>query len=175
MRGLAASRLATIAVSAVALACSGANPTTSSSPYVATSPSRAQPTSGGCGSTQARVGAVPAWLDAAAGHNVPQLPYVIAVPASAAGFLFARPLRAGHPENPANKILWVVRTPRQGSSLEVDGHPLGSAGPIVHQSQPADSFPGEIYPSIIDVPTSGCWRFMLQWATDRAEVDLNYV
>jgi hypothetical protein len=175
MRGLAVSRLAMIAVSAVGLACSGANPPTTSSPHVATSPPRAQLASGGCGSTQARVGAVPAWLDAAAGHNLPQLPYVIAVPDSAAGFLFARPLRAGRPENPANKILWVVRTPREGSPLEVDGHPLGTDGPIVHQSQPADSFPGEIYPSIIDAPTSGCWHFTLQWATGRAEVDLNYV
>ncbi len=26
-------------------------------------------------------------------------------------FLFANPLRAGEPENPANKILWVVKEP----------------------------------------------------------------
>jgi hypothetical protein len=99
----------------------------------------------------------------------------MAVPDSAAGFLFARPLRSGHPENPANKILWVVRTPRRGSALQLAGRPLGAAGPTVQQSQPADSSPGEIYPSIVDVPTPGCWRFTLRWATGRAEVDLDYV
>jgi len=163
-----------VAVLAVVLACSGSAAPASRAPRATSTPPKAQPTSGGCGRTQAQVGAVPAWLDVAAVH-VPQLPYVIAVPDSAAGFLFARPLRAGHPENPANKILWVVRTPRQGSSLQVDGRPLGTAGIIVHQSQPANSFPGDIYPSIVDVPDPGCWRFALQWATGRAEVDLDYV
>jgi hypothetical protein len=166
--------LAIVAVSALALACSGAGGRASSASAVTTSPPKAQPTSGGCGRTQAQVGAVPAWLEVAAGR-APQLPYVVAVPDSAAGFLFARPLRAGHPENPSNKILWVVRTPRRGSTLEVDGRPLGAAGPTVHQSQPADSSPGEIYPSIVDVPDPGCWRFTLRWATGRVEVDLDYV
>ena len=167
-------RLAAAAAAAVALGCSAAGGPASASPGTTSSPPRAQPTSGGCGRTQAQVGAVPAWLGTAAG-SVPQLPYVTAVPDSAAGFLFARPLRAGHPDNPANKILWVVRTPRRGSALQLDGSLLGAAGATVHQSQPADSSPGEIYPSIVDVATPGCWRFTLQWATGRAGVDLNYV
>jgi len=39
------------------------------------------------------------------------LPYVLAVPQTAAGFIFGYPLRAGHPVNPSNKILWVVDFP----------------------------------------------------------------
>jgi hypothetical protein len=120
-------------------------------------------------------GPVPAWLDQAAAHNVPSgLPYAIAVPAVAAGFIFGYPLRAGHPQNPANKVLWVVRTPRQGSTLEIDGHPLGQQQPTVHESMPANSGPGEIYPDGIDVPSAGCWQFTLRWATGSAEIDLEY-
>lgn len=96
-------------------------------------------------------------------------------PPDAAAFLFARPLRAGHPESPANKILWVVRGDRQGRPLQIDGHPLGAASPAVHDSQPANSGPGSIYPSLIDVPSAGCRQFTLHWATGSAEIDLAYV
>jgi anti-sigma factor RsiW len=56
------------------------------------------------------------------------LPYIITHPELAAGFLFAHPLRAGHPDDPANRILWVVRMPRT-RPLTIDGHPLGAATP----------------------------------------------
>jgi len=130
-------------------------------------------TSGGCGSTAAIRGAIPSWLDEAGGHNNPiGVPYVIAHPPQAAGFLFANPLRAGHPENPANKILWVVRAPRNGP-LTIDAHPLGAALPAIHVLQPDNSSPGNIYPSIIDVPTAGCWEFDLHWANSQAQLELS--
>ena len=39
------------------------------------------------------------------------------------------------------------------------------------RSRPA---PGEIYPSIVDVPTAGCRRFAPTWAGHRGHVDLLY-
>ena len=130
----------------------------------------------GCGSTAVVRGGIPAWLETAGGHNNPTgLRYVIGHPPLVAGFLFSDPLRAGHPENPSNKVLWVVRTPRDGSSLTIDGHPLGATEPRVHLAQPANSGPGEIYPSIVDVPTAGCWQFDLRWAHSDAQVELNYI
>jgi hypothetical protein len=88
--------------------------------------------------------------------------------------LFVQPLKSGHPTNPSNKILWVVKLPRNTSALAITGHPVAAATPIVMQTQPADSGPGEIYPSIIDVPHSGCWQFDLAWAGHKASVDLLY-
>ncbi|HEX9096386.1 MAG TPA: hypothetical protein VF990_09820 [Candidatus Dormibacteraeota bacterium] len=130
---------------------------------------------GSCGSTMVVQGSIPQWLDDAGGHNNPSgVPYVIAHPELAAGFLFAQPLRAGHPDDPANKILWVVRTPRSGL-LTIDGHPLGAATPTVHEILPANSGPGEIYPSYVDAPTAGCWQFDLQWANSHAQVELTYI
>ena len=165
--------LATI-TSLLLIACSGqavARRTPSSTPAATLSADAA-----GCGSTAVLRGSIPDWLETAGGHNNPTgLRYVIGHPALAAGFLFGDPLRAGHPENPANKILWVVRTPRQGSQLVVDGHPLGATEPQVHLAQPANSSPGEIYPSIVDVPTAGCWQFDLRWAHSHAQVELNYI
>ena len=145
--------------------------TSASVPTAAASPVAV---AGGCGSTAALRGSIPTWLEDAGGHNNPSgVPYVIAQPPLAAGFLFANPLRAGHPDNPANKILWVVRTPRDGP-LTIDGHPLGAAIPAIHEIQPDNSGPGEIYPSYVDVPTAGCWQFDLHWATSHAQVELTF-
>jgi hypothetical protein len=158
--------------------CSAAS--TSSPPSPTGSPQANPPTSatnvaGGCGSTSIMRGHIPAWLDEAGAHNNPDsLPYVLASPEQAAGFLFGYPLRSGHPENPSNKILWVVGQARNGSSLEISAHPLGAAAPIVKVVKPADSSPGEIYPSIVDVPQPGCWHVDLSWAGHKASVELLY-
>jgi hypothetical protein len=100
--------------------------------------------------------------------------YVLASPPTIGGVLFVQPLRSGHPTTPSNKILWVVKLLRNGSALEITGHPLAAATPIVAQVQPADSGPGEIYPSTVDVPQPGCWHFDLAWTGHKASVELLY-
>jgi hypothetical protein len=90
----------------------------------------------------------------------------------AAGFLFGYPLKAGRPEG--NKILWVVGLPRNGSSLDVTGHPLNAVSPSIHLTFPANSNPGEIYPSGVNVPKPGCWRFDLAWDGHKTSIDLKY-
>ena len=130
---------------------------------------------GGCGSTNVYRGGVPPWLDAAGANNNPDsLAYVIASPPVAAGFLFGNPLTAGSPTTRANKILWVVGFPRESTSLVVTGHPVGAGSPIIRDSFPADSSPGEIYPSIVDVPSPGCWHIDLSWAGHTASVELQF-
>jgi hypothetical protein len=164
-------------VSMLLVSCSGAA-ATGPSPLPAGATRAATPAAATveCGTTTIARGAIPEWLDAAGAHNNPSfLRYVVAHPALAAGFLFADPLRAGHPGSPANKILWVVRTARNGTPLVIDGHPLNATSPRVHTTQEANSSPGETYPTIVDVPTAGCWQFDLHWANSRAEVELNYL
>ena len=94
---------------------------------------------------------------------------------NAVAFLFAHPLRAGEPENPANKILWVVKEPRGVSDLVITAHPLDAAAPTVHQSEAADSSPGEIYPSIVNVPAAGMLGASPSNGTaTRTSIDLPY-
>jgi len=105
------------ALSLVLIACSAPAATrpTPSPPAVRKSPAAsAVAGAGSCGATTVVQGSVPAWLDDAGGHNNPSdTPYVIAHPELAAGFLFANPLRTGHPENPANKSSgWCGRRER---------------------------------------------------------------
>jgi hypothetical protein len=166
--------IAWLALVACSSSTAAAHP--SPSPSVNRQPtSAAEAVPGGCGTTQVFKGGEPDWLTTAGDNNNPKgLPYFITSPATAAGFLFAYPLRAGNVSNPNNKILWVVGLPRDGSPLRVQGHPLGAGSPTTDQSFPADSSPGEIYPSIVDVPTAGCWHFDLSWGKNKTSVDLVY-
>lgn len=144
----------------------------SSSPAPNRPPAGATSVAGGCGATPLYRGARPAWT---AGANGPaDLVQAMGRHGDVVGFLFGYPLRAGHPDDRANKILWVVREPRNGSELDVSGHPLGQAAPVVEQRQSADSSPGEIYPSIVDVPSPGCWAFTLRWNGHEDTIELPY-
>jgi hypothetical protein len=130
---------------------------------------------GGCGSTPLLAGGIPGWLDEAGAHNNPSgVTYAVASPTRAAGFLFGYPLTAGNRQNPSNKILWVVGWPRNGSPLDIKGHPLNALAPSIHLTFPANSSPGEIYPSGVDVPKPGCWHFDLAWDVHKTSIDLKY-
>ncbi|MBV9606856.1 MAG: hypothetical protein JO027_17205 [Solirubrobacterales bacterium] len=119
-------------------------------------------------------GAPPSWTDAAWAESSPgfRVPYALASGGAAAAFFFAPTLRAGHPTNPSNKVLWVVRYPRNGNPLEIVARLGRDPSELVRSSWPADSFPGEIYPSGVDLPTPGCWHLELTWGSHRASVDV---
>jgi hypothetical protein len=85
--------------------------------------------------------------------------------AHAGAFFFAPRLRAGHPENPSNKVLWIVRVPRSGHPLTITARPFADPSEVVRISRPADSSPGEIYPSDVDLPKPGCGRLSLAWGS----------
>ncbi|MDQ6772267.1 MAG: hypothetical protein M3024_04655 [Candidatus Dormibacteraeota bacterium] len=129
-----------------------------------------KPLEGGCGKTEIHKGGVlPDW----ASVNAPKfLPYVVATPGIAVGYLFSYPLTAGLNAN--TKVLWYVGMPRGRSTLIAEGHRLAATEPIARFSKAADSGPGEIYPTGPTVPSAGCWHFTLTWqeGAQRADVDL---
>src|SRR6266566_8479974 len=137
--------MAWLAVAACSSSTAAAHPSPSPSPSVNRQPtSAAQLAPGGCGGTQVYKGGEPDWLTTAGDNNNPTgLPYFITSPTTAAGFLFAYPLRAGNVSNPNNTILWVVGLPRDGNPLRVEGHPLSTSSPTIDQSFPDNSGPGE--------------------------------
>lgn len=88
--------------------------------------------------------------------------------------LFGYPLRAGHRQDGRNnKILWEMRDSRDGKPLHLAARSPAS-GAAVNLTREADSGPGEIYPSIVDVPTPGCWHMTLEWNGHTATIDLPY-
>jgi hypothetical protein len=112
---------------------------------------------------------VAAWADSSPGFRVP---YSLATGDVAGAFFFAPRLRAGHPNNPSNKVLWIVGSPRDGNALDITARLGRDPARVVRISLPADSSPGEIYPSDVDLPTPGCWRLELAWGRHRASLDI---
>lgn len=119
-------------------------------------------------------GGLPAW---AARAGIDSARFVVSDDDLVLGVLWADPLVAGEPtsDRPNNKILWVVNSPRDGHNLEITATPHGRTEPVVFDTFPANSGPGEIYPSIVDVPEPGCWQLELRWADNEAMVLIPYV
>jgi hypothetical protein len=130
---------------------------------------------GGCGATKLYRGPLPAWTAPAFSNSSPgppAWPHALSDRGTVAAIVFGYPLRSGNPTDPANKILWIMRLPRLGSPLRIEARPLGRAARLVRHEWPADSSPGEIYPSYVNVPVTGCWRLTLRWARHTDWIDL---
>ena len=124
----------------------------------------------GCDGTATRPGSeAPSW----AVGGAPALRFVESAEGNVVGFLFADPLRSA-PRSDAqnNKILWVVKDPRDGKSLRVTGrNGTGQFSAV----KDANSFPGQIYPMTVDAPSPGCWHLTLDWSQHTATVNLLYL
>jgi hypothetical protein len=72
-------------------------------------------------------------------------------------YLFATELVAGSSpriDGTSNKVAWEAKDSPSGGGIAIQAHPLG-------QTQPVLTMAGG--PSIVDVPTAGCWTFQLSW------------
>jgi hypothetical protein len=119
------------------------------------------------------IGAYPTW--AASARAPGGTPYVLAHEGNLIAVLFAETLLAGpNVTDPSNKILWIAREPRGGSDLRLTLRRADGTGAELTQTEPADSGPGEIYPSGVDVPAPGCWRVRASWNGNTATLELNY-
>jgi len=149
-------------------------------------PPGAVATAGGCGSTQLYTGPIQGWAqDVETGGGEPGLtgppegPYAISSPPIAVAFLgISYPLLSDQTKTmPAgNKVLWAVQGVQKGELVAVDAYLSGSSSSSVHYDlgPGAVSRLGAALGSSLDVPTPGCWRFVLRWTGHSAEVNLHY-
>ena len=136
-------------------------------------PAGASSALGGCAKTPIWVGEMPPWTASA---NPPVgINYALSHEGNLVAALFAQPLRAGaNVSNPSNKILWIAREPRQGAELRLVLRRTDGTGDPVETVEYPDSSPGEIYPSIVDAPTPGCWSVTATWGPNTATLELAY-
>lgn len=160
--------------------CSTVAPVTprppSSSPPVTTNPpgspvATGYPVGGGCGATQFFSGQGPDSALGLAGN-----PWARAEP-EIAGFVayaWTTPpdlVVASGPQDPGTKILWVNTIAPRGR-LAIAAHPSGAATPTITFDIPPASAPDGNYPSLIDLPTPGCWRLELTLGAAHGTIDL---
>jgi hypothetical protein len=113
---------------------------------------------------------LPSWTDSA---NPPQgVPRLISPDGNVVAVVWSK-LVAGERDDEQNKILWIMRQPRGGQALQITAT-LPESVTTVTADRPADSSPGEIYPSVVDVPAPGCWHFALDWNGHHSEINLAY-
>jgi hypothetical protein len=171
-------RLATAAMIAI-LAVGGAYLLTrpSHSTVGGPSPTPAQssavpvPVAGGCGGTQVFAGPGP---DANLGLS--DNPWAAATPTDAGivGYFWYPPpevLFATDPTGDSPKVLWISHS-EQAGQLSVTAHPLGASVPVVRFAFGAATSPAGNYPSLIALPSPGCWHFDLAIGATRATMDL---
>lgn len=71
------------------------------------------------------------------------------------------------PDGATTKILWLIGNPHVGGELTITGRNLTRAGTMHQVFSGADEVP-----SIVDIPTSGCWRLILRSGTVQGTVTM---
>lgn len=69
------------------------------------------------------------------------------------------------PDGSANKILWLTRAPVPSSQLTLRAQPADAATPVVTFRLAGY----QQFPSIVDLPTPGCWRINISWGARSTE------
>jgi hypothetical protein len=115
---------------------------------------------GGCAGTVLTDAEPPAWAQGGWSHQKGTpwpVPWALGTDNSAVAFVFARQLVAGPSpriNGSSNKVLWETKDDLSGGTVTVEGHPAEAPQPVVTVAGG---------PSIVDVPTAGCWTFRLSW------------
>lgn len=114
---------------------------------------------GGCAGTVLTDALPPTW--AQGGWSQPKapwrVPWALGTGGEAVAYVFANRLVAGSSprvDGTSNKVLWVARG--APPNFMVEAHPLDADRPLV-------TIAGG--PSIVDLPTAGCWTFQLTWGS----------
>ena len=78
-----------------------------------------------------------------------------------------QPLHTGgrYPDGRSSKILWVIDSPNASDTIEITGKKVPATHETFRQSFPMALSPAGNYPSIVNVPTSGCWQLQLKSGT----------
>lgn len=117
-------------------------------------------------------GVLPAWMRAGFSDARPRMPYALGGSSRIGAILWAS-LDSPPAANHSNKILWVSRVPsRPGHDLTIRAQQMDGTerlGDPVNRA--VTGGPG---PSIINLPSPGCWRLTLRWSGWTDQIDLEY-
>ncbi len=142
-------------------------PSAHPSASVSTSGPGSRNTGAGCAGTAVDTGpGLPSWADVGGGS----IPWAVGQPPGVVGVMFATELvaKGERPDGSANKVLWLTETPMASTLLTLRAQPDDAATPVVNLSFPgADG--NRQFPSIVDLPTPGCWRINLSWGAGSTE------
>ncbi|HEX3978729.1 MAG TPA: hypothetical protein VHW96_20830 [Solirubrobacteraceae bacterium] len=122
--------------------------------------------------SEVRIGVLPGWARAGFSEARPRMRYELGASGRIAAIPFGTlnsPPAADH----TNKILWVSHVvPRSGGSLRILAQRMtGTRRDGTPVMRVVTGGPG---PSIINLPSPGCWRLTLRWSGWSDQLDLQY-
>ncbi|HKV87630.1 MAG TPA: hypothetical protein VJT78_06500 [Candidatus Dormibacteraeota bacterium] len=129
---------------------------------------RAHTLAGGCAGTVLTDAEPPKWAQDGWNHQEGSpwlVPWAFGTQKTTIAYVFADQLVAGpspRVDGTSNKVLWEARDLPSGAGVMVEGNPYG-------KSQPTIGIAGG--PSIVEVPTPGCWTFRLTWSAGGGHAD----
>ncbi|HEY8645908.1 MAG TPA: hypothetical protein VIL77_08545 [Gaiellaceae bacterium] len=130
-------------------------------------------TQAGACTSQVRRGVLPEWARGGFSDPKPRMPHVLGASGRIVAILWAYPLISPAPRDHNNKILWVSRVATDpGSDLRIRAQRMDESRPL--GSQVTRRVMGGPNPSIINLPSSGCWRLTLRWSGHVDTLDLQY-
>ena len=158
----------------VAFAVAGCASGGSQEPQPATSehaaPTAESPPAGACRYTYPST-LLPEWAESGFSEPEPSVPHVLSDKGDMAAIVWAsqHPLASPPAADKGNKILWVARIGAADGPLEIRATSEDTGQTVSRTVEPA---PG---PSIIDLPSPGCWSLELTWGRHHDHLQLGYV
>jgi hypothetical protein len=112
---------------------------------------------------------VPEWASTGFSDGA-RIPYVMGERGRIAALLFGWPLAAPPSTEHSNKILWRPRKPAVPpyAPMLIKAQLYGGTTPVTR------TVPGGPGPSIVDLPTAGCWHLELTWPGGADSLNLPY-
>ena len=122
--------------------------------------------------SEVRDGVLPVWARAGFREARPRMRYELGAAGRIAAILFV-PLNSPAAAHRNNKILWVSHvSTRPGSALRIVAQRM--TGTRRDGAAVVRAVPGGPGPSIINLPSPGCWRLELRWSGWTDRLDLQY-
>jgi hypothetical protein len=124
---------------------------------------------------------LPTWAHPGFSDPTPKMPLRYSRSGEVVAIVFGDPLVSPAAPDRSNKILWATsgRAPESGDDKLAAAHDLriagtlkgGTGGPGQTMETTVPGGPG---PSIVDVPSAGCWHLDLAWGRHHDTIDLVY-
>lgn len=110
--------------------------------------------------------ALPTWAREGFTHPTGPVPHLVGTDQAIVAVPFGWPLRDHQPRGHDNKILWIAKS--GAGPLHIVATEQATGATVTRE------LPNGPGPSIVDLPTAGCWRFTLSWSDQQDEVLIRY-
>jgi hypothetical protein len=118
------------------------------------------------------MGVLPMWARGGFSDPNPRIPHVLGRSQRIVAILFGYPLLSPPSARRKNKILWVARRTPNASALRISAQRMSGSSTVgAPVTRKVSGGPG---PSIVNLPSPGCWRLTLRWSGRMDTLDLSY-